>query len=99
MRKCRAQSSILAEPFSSLHQKCVAWILSGWSSLHTPPMLWDPCGRAQRRCRPLVLTMDHEGHYTEAEKLQRETLDIHADCSGFPVDLSCHLSPMWSCFQ
>jgi hypothetical protein len=27
------QSSILVEPFSSLHHQCVAWILSGWSSL------------------------------------------------------------------
>jgi len=41
------RQSILVEPFSSLHQKCVAWMLSGRSSLHAPPiplgslMVWD----------------------------------------------------------
>src|SRR2546425_12614528 len=31
-------SSILVDPFSSLHHQCVASILSGWSSLHAPPI-------------------------------------------------------------
>ena len=45
MHMRKAQSSILVDPFSSLHQKCVAWILSAWSSLHAPPIpfgfLWS----------------------------------------------------------
>ena len=28
------QSCILVDPFSPLHHQCVAWMLSGWSSLH-----------------------------------------------------------------
>jgi hypothetical protein len=32
------QSSILVDPFSPLHHQCVAWILSGWSSLQAPPV-------------------------------------------------------------
>jgi hypothetical protein len=32
------QISILLDPFSSLHHQCVAWILSGWSSRHAPPI-------------------------------------------------------------
>jgi hypothetical protein len=38
-------SSILVDPFSLLHHQCAAWILSGWSSLHAPPIplgfLWS----------------------------------------------------------
>jgi hypothetical protein len=33
-----SQSSILVDPFSPLHHQWVAWILSGWSSLHAPPI-------------------------------------------------------------
>ena len=28
----------LLDPFSPLHIQCTAWILSGWSSLHDPPI-------------------------------------------------------------
>jgi len=39
------QSFILVDPFSPLHHQCVAWMLSGWSSLHAPPIplgsLWS----------------------------------------------------------
>jgi hypothetical protein len=39
------QSSTLIDPFSPLHHQCAARTLSGWSSLHAPPIrlgsLWS----------------------------------------------------------